>query len=34
MNGEVKFVSVLIGGAEGHSDKVKESADLMVSLVK
>jgi len=34
INGEVKLVSVLIGGAEGHSDKVKESADLMISLGK
>ncbi len=32
MNGAVKTVAVLIGGADGHSDAVREAADLAISF--
>lgn len=32
MDGSVKTVAVLIGGADGHSDAVREAADLAISF--
>ena len=34
MDGGCKLVSVLIGGADGHSQQVKEAADCILSLGK
>ena len=34
MDGGCKLVSVLIGGADGHSQEVKEAADCIISLGK
>ena len=34
MDGGCKLVSVLIGGADGHSQQVKEAADCIISLGK
>ena len=34
MDGGCKLVSVLIGGADGHSQQVKEAADCIFSLGK
>ena len=32
MDGACKAVAVLIGGAEGHDDVVRSSADLLISF--
>jgi len=32
MNGSVKNIAVLIGGADGHSKEVREKADVLLSL--
>ena len=32
MDGEIKSVAVLIGGAEGHGEEVRSAADLILSF--
>ena len=32
MNGSVKKIAILIGGADGHSEEVRDRADLILSL--
>jgi len=32
MDGAIKKIAVLIGGSEGHSTEVRESADLLLSM--
>ena len=32
MDGSIKKIAILIGGADGHSDEVREKADLLLSL--
>jgi len=32
MEGQVKQIAVLLGGADGHTDKLRQQADLLLSL--
>ncbi len=34
MDGSVKKIAVLIGGADGHSEEVREKADVLLNLSK